>query len=207
MLYEGRELIIKEPDTLVGLDTAIIMLHGATGTPDFIHDRIDDVLPQDVLRVYPSADETKLWQAGGLFGYSSMDVLYLSGLVFRLILLHPTLTRIFIGGHSLGGMMAYRAAKLVPYDFAGVIGISTTFFDELNYPNKVLHIHGLADDLVKVDGVVTAGGILLYSPLMERVQQFPKGSRTILLSGVGHKLDDVLANVDMLKEVTKYINT
>jgi len=193
MIFEGREVIIKGSTS----DKLIIALHGGLGNAANLQAKLEPHLP-DVMVAYANADSSTVWKAGGKFGYSPSDLLYISGLIYHL-LDNYTINEVYLLGHSNGGMMAYRSVNKIPYSFTGVIGISATYFDDFTHQGKVLHIHGLSDLMVPVAGNAD------YGPLLPNVNLMPSGTKTVLLTGAGHNLDDIVANVDLSKEIAGFV--
>jgi len=75
--------------------------------------------------------------------------------------------RIYLTGYSLGGELAYRSACEMSDTIAAIAAVSGMGYCISSQPEQavsVLHIHGLADDLVAYDGV---GGKFFHIPVEE----------------------------------------
>lgn len=192
MIFEGREVLIND----VNSNVLLIALHGGLGNPVDFKTKIENHLP-DVRVVYPSADASKVWKAGGKFGDSTSDLLWLSGLIYNLIQTYNP-TEIWMLGHSNGGMMTYRASQLVPYALDGIICISAASFEYMEKITPTLHIHGTDDVVVPIAGNAD------YKNIIDLSKEISVGS-VDLLCGVGHSLDDVLNNYELKTRLKKFM--
>ena len=65
------------------------------------------------------------------------------------------LDRVYAGGYSNGGMMAYGLANYKSDLIAAVASVSGTMLNctgSTNHPMPVVHLHGTSDDVVSYDG-------------------------------------------------------
>ncbi|WP_043659287.1 extracellular catalytic domain type 1 short-chain-length polyhydroxyalkanoate depolymerase [Nocardia thailandica] len=121
----------------------------------------------------------RAWNAGGGCCGSAAadqvdDVGFLSALVRELIdTWHIDPRRVYAAGMSNGGMMAYALACRTDL-FAAIGAVSATSLDacEAPKPVSVMHIHGGADRLVRLDGERGTGIARIDGPPVEEVAAF-----------------------------------
>ena len=158
MQYEGRDVIIRDG---VGVDCPLVIaLHGSLGSPTNFQATIDleSFLSDNVTICYASSNGDT-WEGTG----DNDDILYLSGLIYHLKTNYNVdPSKVYILGHSNGGIMAYRSASEIEDTFAGVIGISATIanYAEFEYTGKAFHVHGMNDAVLPVEGNAS------YDPLL-----------------------------------------
>jgi polyhydroxybutyrate depolymerase len=108
------------------------------------------------------------FNAGG--GYEELtngldDVGFLSALIDTMIKNYQIdTTRIYILGHSNGGIMAYRMAAQLSHKIAAIgsnAGPMTYEYCNPEFPVPIIHVHGLSDPLIPFEGGVT---IIYYPP-------------------------------------------
>lgn len=226
MDFEGKPIIIKEPVAGTVNAQVVVILHGGFGTPQFIHDVIDQHLPETSLRVYPSADPvSKLWAVGGVFNTDPQENLYLSAVINHVLTNYDTAPEnVYLIGHSLGATKAYDMLGKIQYPFAGMIALSgvpiTAEVPNFNFnqAGPILHLHGAVDTVVKPAGTTNQDGVEVY-PSLEQVRVLlDKPNQTynqVILDGMGHKSEDLLADAPMVKALITdfladpsiYINT
>lgn len=202
-MYEGREIIIDE--AAVANPKCVIVLHGGGGLPMDIKNSLGLVLEGATI-VYPSANVVnKAWRAGGKFGSSFKDVLYLSGLIYHLISNYGINSdEIYLIGQSNGGMMAYRLATILPSEFAGIVAISSSALlaEPFDYKGRVLQIHGLEDENIPIEGNEE------YSPLVENIKAIKAGGGAVVTEIIGdgaHSIASLNSHVDLLGEIKQFI--
>jgi polyhydroxybutyrate depolymerase len=160
---EGRPLEEKVPSTI---DPAkryplLLVLHGLGASPGAVrHYYQTDLLAKEMgfLIAYPSGGQKRSWSATG-----PDDIAYLDAVIDDLSARYPVdPKRIFVGGISNGGYMAYRyaceraervAAIVVQ---AGVMRTDTSTCKPRE-PVAVLHAHGTSDRVLPYDGGLVLG--------------------------------------------------
>lgn len=191
MIFEGREVLLENTTN----STAIICMHGGLGNATNFKSRIDAHLP-DVMKVYVNADDSNVWRAGGHFGDSTSDLLWLSGFIYHLQY-NYSIDKVFLLGYSNGGAMAYRAVEKVPFSFDGLIAIAANYFEPVTDPVPVLHVHGFDDTVIPILGNEK------YKPLTENLTAL-KVRESLLFSG-GHDFDEIMAKIDLKPLVESFI--
>ena len=91
------------------------------------------------------------------------DVGFISKLIDEMIANYPVdLTRVYVMGHSNGGIMAYRIAAQIPDKIAAIASNSGPMVYEYPpiAPVPIIHMHGLEDNLIDYNGTVLNGVIV-----------------------------------------------
>jgi polyhydroxybutyrate depolymerase len=157
-----------------GLDPAaivplVLMLHGRGGSgsiAEWMYDWREQSDAHGFVVAYPDAlGDPPTWHAGvGLGGRQQDDVDFVRALVEREASARPIdRSRVFVCGHSNGGMMAYRLAAEASDLFAaaGVVAGTAGFrgpggqiitIQQPARPIPIIHFHGTDDRLVPYDG-------------------------------------------------------
>lgn len=168
--YRVVDLTSDEPAPL------LFVLHGFGGTAEGmrqyvdLEDRIGSLIDEGVLIVYPngSGSEEGLpqsWNAGGCCPFSIYDmvddVAFFDQLLDVLESRYEVdARRIWVVGHSNGGMMAYRLACELSSRITAIgVGAGALMIDQCTPTRAVsaLHLHGDLDAVVPVAGGETAG--------------------------------------------------
>jgi len=142
-----------------------MLLHGdgATGVNiERMTGMSDKAEKEGFIAVYPDGiGSPAAWQVLDSAGRENQDVAYLSQLFDTLQQLYAIdRKRIYVAGHSTGGMMAYRLGVDLDDRIAG-IGVSSALLgrilssDTVNpSPVTLVAIHGKADNIVPYDGKI-----------------------------------------------------
>lgn len=110
--------------------------------------------------VSPPGDRMTTWNAGDCCGYAARtdvdDVGFVQAVIAAVTAqYHVDPRRIFLAGHSNGGMLAYRMACESSVDIAA-IGVQSTTLEYApcrpRAPVSFLHIHGTADTNIPITG-------------------------------------------------------
>ncbi len=170
-VYEPSQL----PTSLVPL---LLALHGGTGSGrQFERNSGFDELAEanGFLAVYPDGTEIgagvfargRVWNGGACCGPAARDnvddVAFIAALldeIERDYSIDPA--RVFVAGHSNGGIMAYRLACELS-DRIAAIGLQAGWLGvddcDPSRPVSVLHVHGTADENAPIDGGIGEQGI------------------------------------------------
>ncbi|MDX2075278.1 MAG: PHB depolymerase family esterase [bacterium] len=183
LTHDGRErlFLLYVPPQYDGITPMplVFMLHGGGGNPYAYEEMTgfaQKAQDEGFILVYPAGTgrfrNMLTWNAGYCCGYAFEqdvdDVGFFSAMIETLTgeyIIDPA--RIYVAGHSNGGMMAYRLGAELSDIFAGVGimagtigGYATPESDQLyiipepENPVSVIHIHGMADENVRYDGGV-----------------------------------------------------
>jgi len=216
-IFQDREFIIRE--STEPNSPFVIMLHPGNSTAGryLIALEINDLFPDNVTIVYASADPARrdvgarVWQSGGLFGNDITDILYIRDLrnhIMNNYSIDPE--RVYLVGSSNGGMMAYRIAHAANFNYAGVVVISATALlnSPYDYGGKVMHIHGLSDGRVPIEGIVDEDGTEIYLPLMKLMGIIAEqaSSLFVVLVPANHRIANIkTAYPNMLNDIVRFI--
>ena len=136
----------------------VFVLHGSTLSGDEIASTShfdDQAKTSGFIAAYPDG-LGGAWQAGGDFGTSEADVIFIGRLLDRLMTdFAIDRTRVFVAGVSLGGMMAYRLACELSDRIAAIASISGSMFVDECHPGRpvsILEMHGTDDSFVPYAG-------------------------------------------------------
>ena len=195
MEFEGRkrEYLLHVPkayDDRTPL-SLVLMLHGrasSAATASRSSGLIATADRERFIAVFPEALGTpRLWNAEHDYGRErSNDTGYLDALIAAItttLAVDPK--RVFVIGHSSGGMMAYRLAASVPARIAGVavIGGSIGTRDlqgrvrDVAVPTEsvsILHVHGTRDTAVPIGGGKSVASGFNYMPAKEAIALWVK---------------------------------
>lgn len=176
---QHREFEVLTPASAKGQaePAAVIVLHGGAGSIEGTVEQtgFDDVADEEgFLVVYPQGTRSPLgsvagytWNAGGCCGRAEKDgvddVAFLVAVIDDLVDDHGVdPERIYVTGISNGGMMAYRLACEAAGKVSGIAPVAATLMTDGCSPEEpvsVLHIHGLADENVPIDGGRNSKGL------------------------------------------------
>ncbi len=179
-----REYILHKPDNLPANAPLVFILHGYTGNNEgMVRYGMNTIADENKFAVcYPQGLEddggTTHWNAK-LKLSSVDDIGFLSELAKHLQTEHnlnPEGT--FSTGFSNGGFMSYTLASEAPEIFKAVAPVSGLMsgdtWDEFNstVPVPILHIHGVADRLVPIDGSMSTNGGWGGGPAVDSIISF-----------------------------------
>jgi len=163
----------------------VFMLHGGGGNP-YVYEEIsafgEKAREEGFILVYPAGtgrlQRLLTWNAGFCCGYAHTqdvdDVGFFSAMIDLLTDTYVVdESRIYVAGHSNGGMMAYRLGAELSDRIAavgvmaGTIGSYATPDSDNLYiipqpqnPVSVIHIHGMADENVRYEGGINSDDAL-----------------------------------------------
>jgi polyhydroxybutyrate depolymerase len=156
-----RSYIVSSPADLDKPAPLVLVLHGGFGSAEQAQDAYgwDELAASEGFVVAYPDGLGKAWNAGdgccGASGKSGVDDVAFIEEVARSIARSTEIDpdRIFVTGMSNGAMMSYRLACDTDI-FAAIAPVAGTLLGACDdpAPTSVLHIHGLADDSVHVDG-------------------------------------------------------
>lgn len=207
MIFENRNVIIKE--TSAPNCRVVLCLHGGNGSAQFFQNQLKlENKISDALIVYPDGSNmingsNKIWRSGGKFGSGMADVNFLINLV-DYIYEHYNIDieRVYLLGMSNGGMMAYRLASQLGISVSGLIAISSTplLAEPLTYIPKVLHIHGVNDENIPVQGNDEYRGIIETIGLIkDNVGEL----RVEIIGHAGHELSTIKTSYPAMYDTIK----
>ena len=192
LTYDGlvRRYLLYVPPAADGSSAVplVFLLHGGGGSPD-IYEGVTGMgevaRREGFILVYPAGtglggrnDGLLTWNSGYCCGYALRrnvdDVGFFRALVQALTgEFNVDPQRIFVAGHSNGGMMAYRLAAEMSDVFAAAAVVSGTIggyptpdspdlyvIPAPAHPVSILHIHGMADQNVRYEGGVNGDDAL-----------------------------------------------
>lgn len=180
-----RTYRVHVPGSLAAEPALVVMLHGALGSAAQAEGAYGWNPAADragFLVAYPDGDH-RTWNAGGCCGPPADngvdDVAFVAAIVAELqdeFGVDPA--RTFATGMSNGAMMAYRLACETDLfaAIAPVAGTIVTVCDDPS-PTSVVHIHGLDDDMVRMDGEIGDGAARVGgTPVLEAVAVWHQAS-------------------------------
>ena len=185
--YDGlmRNYLLHLPDSLAEDPALVFVLHGYTGTAERLaeHSKFNQIADKHGFAVcYPKGIEDKYrnshWDAD-LEISETDDVGFLSNLAKALQKTHGlNPNRTFVCGMSNGGYMSYTLACQASDIFHAIASVTGTM-SELTWKNcsntspiPVLQIHGIADDVVPIDGSMTTDDGWGNAPEMDSIINF-----------------------------------
>ena len=187
-----RRYILLTPDGLNSQTTVplLIALHGFTGSAAqyMSSAQFETTTPKRTMIVaYPDGLGAELglpqsWNAGGCCSGLRSDVVDDVAFIAQLIAtisksanIDPT--RIWVAGHSNGGMMAYRVAcELSSTVTAVATGAGALMVPTCapTRPVSMIHVHGKADATVPFTG---GGDLVQFPPTIDSVQKFATANK------------------------------
>jgi poly(3-hydroxybutyrate) depolymerase len=199
---DGRVRSYQVSDLSNGeLAPLLFVLHGFGGTASFIksYSRVEDELQRlgnvNAVVVYPNGSGAEAglpqsWNAGNCCPFAIYepvdDVAFFDALITKLgkqYNIDPQ--RVWVLGHSNGGMMAYRLACELS-DKVSAIGVAAgaLMVDTCTptRPVSALHVHGEADLVVPLAGGVTAG--LEFPSAQTSIQRFAESQSCSVKSSI-----------------------
>lgn len=169
----------------------VVVLHGGLGSAaqaensyrwDELADRVGAVI------AYPEGTSAAIghaWNAGICCGPPAQqgvdDVGFIDNMIGDLLRSgHIDATRIYATGISNGAMLSYRLACDRPGRFAAIGPVAGTITSDCPSPSpiSVLHIHGLADQNVTMDGSISKGlAKQTRTPVQESIDRFRSAAK------------------------------
>lgn len=180
-----RNYLLHIPDSLAENPALVFVLHGYTGTPQNLmnHSKFNDLADEHGFVVcYPKGIDDKYrnshWDAD-LDISETDDVGFLSNLAKALQTQYELdANRTFACGMSNGGYMSYTLACQANETFRAIASVTGTM-SELTWKNcadtspvPVLQIHGIADDVVPIDGSMTTDDGWGNAPELDSIMNF-----------------------------------
>ncbi len=168
----SRFYLSNEPEAVTGKQpyALVVMLHGGLGNPQRMADKTrfhETVAGQGVIVAYPAgsgrlSDRLLTWNAGYCCGYAQRknidDVGFIDAVIDDINARFPLdPQRIFVVGHSNGGMMAYRMAcdRADRVDGIGAVAATMDYAQQQCRPRRpvtIVSIHGDADQNIPTNG-------------------------------------------------------
>jgi len=180
-----RNYWLHVPDSLAKNPALVFVLHGYTGTPQNLmkHSKFNNLANKHGFVVcYPKGIKDKYrnlhWDAD-LEISETDDVGFLTNLAKALQEKYELNShRTFVCGMSNGGYMSYTLACRASETFRAVASVTGTM-SELTWkecgnssPIPVLQIHGIADNVVPIDGTMTTDDGWGNAPELDSVMRF-----------------------------------
>ena len=180
-----RQYILYVPDDLPENPPLVFVLHGYTSNARIImsYTNMNSVAEDNGFAVcYPQGlvdnGGTTHWNAR-LNISESDDIGFLTELAEYLQSEYNFDTqRTFSCGHSNGGFMSYTLACEAPEVFNAIASVAGTMSGytwnnrNTSEPIPILHIHGIDDDVVPIDGSISAGGGWGGAPHVDTVIEY-----------------------------------
>jgi poly(3-hydroxybutyrate) depolymerase len=197
---DGRVRNYRVVDLSDGEPAALLfVLHGFGGTAEAMRDyagferELERVIAGEVIVVYPNGSGAEngypqSWNAGGCCPFSIYepvdDVVFFAQLIDTLSSSYDIdPDRVWVAGHSNGGMMAYRlACELADRVTAIGVGAGALMIDSCQPARGVsaIHVHGELDSVVPIAGGETAG--IVFPSAQQSFERFA-GANSCALDG------------------------
>ncbi len=180
------------PDSSVEKIPLVIVLHGGGGnanskmkTTDFIDlskkEGFAVVFANGQLRENNDGTDSRTWAAGDCFGEIfgfGTDIDYINRVIEKTSAsLDIDCDRVFVCGHSMGGMMSHRLACELPDKITAIASVAGPLIHSECNPEKkipILHIHGTADPVVPFTGGSRGNRVCDYPDVMEMISGVAK---------------------------------
>lgn len=199
---DGRTRTYRVVDQSVGGSAPLLfVLHGFGGTAEGmrsyarVEDAVKSVLSDGAVIVYPNGtgDESGLpqsWNAGGCCPFSIYgpvdDVSFFDQLITKLLEAYEIDSRrIWVVGHSNGGMMAYRLACELSSRVTAIGVAAGAMMIESCTPSRpvsAIHLHGGMDNVVPLEGGEIAG--IVFPSARESFERFAGANSCTISDGV-----------------------
>lgn len=180
-----RNYILHLPEKLGKNAPLVFVLHGYTGSPQNLafHSNFNELADKHGFAVcYPKGIKDKHrnphWDSD-LEVSETDDVGFLKNLAAHLQTTHQlNVNKTFACGMSNGGFMSYTLACQAPDIFSAIASVTGTMSKDTwekctnSTPIPVLQIHGIADDVVPIDGSMSADDGWGGSPALDSIVQF-----------------------------------
>ena len=215
IVHEGelRPFYLYTPDEFSDGIPLVLMLHGGSGNAlsrlkgsGFLELAKEEgfavVFPNGQLRSTKTKQESRTWFVSDCFDDDEMDdidVRYISRVIDETCKRLPIdEDKIFICGHSKGGMTSHRLACQIPGRIAGIASVAGTHI----YPDcnpvsgiPILHIHGTLDPTVPFKGGHRRRQGCQYPDVWEMIREVAKRN--------GHTREPV--SMDISDKITSHI--
>lgn len=151
----SRNIKVHVPDNTPAGAPLVIACHGANQSADWHDDNSKWTAVSDTAKfvlVFPDAINS-FWDITG-----NSDVDFITTIIDKMHADHDTsLTRVYLTGFSMGGMLTYHCANRIPDRIAAFVPVSGyPMGDKSAYgprPVPILHVHGTGDDVCVFSGV------------------------------------------------------
>lgn len=185
---DTREYVLHVPPGYVPTRSTpvVLNLHGGGGTADIQSELTGFAATADahgLLLVYPEGTRAlvgrgRYWNAGECCGRAERrevdDVAFLSAVIDDVAASYCVdPSRVYATGMSNGGMMAYRLACELADRVAAIAPVAAVMVTERCAPSRpipMLHIHGTADEVVRVEGGEYFG--TRFEPIARSIETF-----------------------------------
>ncbi len=209
LTFDGREYVCNTPPFEERKYPFCYLFHGGGGDgPTFRTGmNIGTIVGEDTILVFPTAtinqDGFPAWNCGGPFNPLADDISYLNTLLDAMIATGRVDTeRMYIFGHSNGGMLCYRIICQQPTKYQGAYIMAGDLMSDISNPDtftgKYRETHGTLDQNVPINGGFGADSYyhIDYADLYDVVPSFTKVPTHGLdnlnpLVGYGHPLADI----------------
>ncbi len=213
LTFNGRTYRCTTPNFEERAYPLALCLHGGGGSGFTFSEQMDinNTIGEDCIIVYPTAtvnqDGFTAWNSGGPFNPLVDDVAYLNSLLAAMIDTERVDTsRIYLFGHSNGGMMCYRLICEQPTRYAGMFSMSGDLLSDIPNPDtftgKYKETHGTLDQNVPINGGYGVDSFyhIDYADLYTVVPSFtnvptPGLANLNALVGYGHPMSDIKAGL------------
>lgn len=150
----------------------------------------------------PLPDVMHTWNSGYCCGYALRnninDVEFFRVLIPHLLQKHPQLDkrRVYLVGHSDGGMMSYRVAGSLSEMISAAAIVSGTIGGQEHrdapvyitptpkVPVPVLHVHGKLDTIIPIEGGEIPGNPMIHMSMKQAIQFWVKANQCLNESSI-----------------------
>jgi len=213
LTFDERTYVVNTPPLVEQTYALALCLHGGSGSgPTFrTQMNIGTTLGEDTILVFPTAtinqDGFTAWNAGGPFNPLVDDISYLNDLIYAMVSTGRVDTdRMYLFGHSNGGMMCYRFMCEQSDTFRGAYIMSGDLLSGVTnldtFTGKYRETHGVDDQNVPINGGFGSESFypIDYADLYDVVPSFTKVPTAGIdnlnpLVGYGHSLADIKAGL------------
>lgn len=151
----SREIKVHVPDDLPADAPLVIACHGANQDANWHDSNSQWTAVSDTAKfvmVFPEGID-KYWDVSG-----NRDVNFILAIIDKMHEEHGTsLSRVYLSGFSMGGMLTYHCANRIPDRIAAFVPVSGYPMGDksatASRPVPIMHVHGTGDDVCVFSGV------------------------------------------------------